>query len=499
MLIRALQLLTLAALVNIVYQYWPRGEAEVLVPVIGKNGKYGYVDEHGRVRIALEWDKAFDFDLSGLAKVERDGEFGLVNLAGDVILEPEWEGFGKVNDHGLILIRGPHGLGLVSVAGDVVLTPECRDIGDFDKYGMASVRTSLGSSGIVDVKGNLVVSPEWKFVGVHGPKDLVPVYKNGKWGLVNKKGETVLEPQWDFDYLSGFGENGLSLAYTEVDEEEEGFESITRVGWIDVSGEWVIPPQWEDGRDFDEHGMALVSKGGKFGWINDSGEVLIPLRWDEVNRFECGKYMSDSGFAFVREGAKWGMINRKGRVVHPLAWEGVWWADKSGYAAVMVDNVNFGLVNSSAEMVLEPEWRYLGEFNDFGYAAGHQDKKNGKFLDIPFRGWIDRNGNKVVHPADGDGGIIGRFNGVMYSRWSPMKFEGIEEKYQSLKHWIAGEQFDQSWKHCVVYDKDGNTIWDNNRWTATTKAWTYVAAALLPLLALQWLARRQRKRASQRT
>ena len=50
MLKRALQLLTLTALVNLVFQLWPRTGGE-LIPVTDSEGKWGYLDDGGRVRI----------------------------------------------------------------------------------------------------------------------------------------------------------------------------------------------------------------------------------------------------------------------------------------------------------------------------------------------------------------------------------------------------------------------------------------------------------------
>ena len=62
---RLIQLLTLAALVNLVYHKWPRAQAEELFLIKGKYGKYGYVDRQGRVRIEPVFDEADQFDAAG--------------------------------------------------------------------------------------------------------------------------------------------------------------------------------------------------------------------------------------------------------------------------------------------------------------------------------------------------------------------------------------------------------------------------------------------------
>ena len=65
-----LELLVLLALVNLAYQYWPRSGGE-LIPVMNAEGKYGFVDGGGRVRIEFEWDNVSRFDEGGLERLRK--------------------------------------------------------------------------------------------------------------------------------------------------------------------------------------------------------------------------------------------------------------------------------------------------------------------------------------------------------------------------------------------------------------------------------------------
>ena len=136
MLRRILQLLTLAAVVNLVYQYWPRDGGE-LVPVDNAD-KCGYVDMDGRVRIEFEWEYACPFQDDGLALVRKDMKYGVINKRGQEVIPPEW-------DHWVV------------------------DPGMYASPDM-----------------------DWDKVSVFNEWGLIHLKKDGKFGWLNRQGETVI-------------------------------------------------------------------------------------------------------------------------------------------------------------------------------------------------------------------------------------------------------------------------------------------------------------------
>ena len=121
MLKRVFQLLTLAAVVNVIYQHWPRGEADELIPVMDAYWDYGCVDLDGRVRIEFEWQDMKSFNSDGFAHVWKMGFWGLVDKSGKVIAEPEWQVIGEFDQHGLAQVQKENFAGWINRQGEVVI------------------------------------------------------------------------------------------------------------------------------------------------------------------------------------------------------------------------------------------------------------------------------------------------------------------------------------------------------------------------------------------
>ena len=94
---RALYLLTLAALVNLGYQYWPRSGGE-LIKVMDTYGKFGYIDLAGRIRAEPTWDSIREFDEQGMARVKKINSYGYVDRAGKVVVPAQYEVLGTFDE-----------------------------------------------------------------------------------------------------------------------------------------------------------------------------------------------------------------------------------------------------------------------------------------------------------------------------------------------------------------------------------------------------------------
>lgn len=54
------------------------------------NGKWGFADSMGTMKIEAKYDKVTEFNVYGFAGVKKDGKWGVVNKSGEVILEPKY-------------------------------------------------------------------------------------------------------------------------------------------------------------------------------------------------------------------------------------------------------------------------------------------------------------------------------------------------------------------------------------------------------------------------
>ena len=85
-------------------------------------------------------------------------------------------------------------------------------------------------------------------------------------------------------------ERPVVYGYDDIDCLSEGLARIERdgkYGFIDNTGQVVIPPKYDLAWDFSE-GLARVSQNGKYGFIDKTGKVVIPLKYDKADSFYNG-------------------------------------------------------------------------------------------------------------------------------------------------------------------------------------------------------------------
>lgn len=109
----------------------------------------------------------------------------------------------------------------------------------------------------------------------------------------------------------------IAPQYTRVSKEfSEGLAAVElkgKVGFIDRSNRFIIPPVFEQQDDLDgfHYGLAAVKKDGKYGFINKKGEFVIPPTFDGAENF------GDDYLAVIKVGKKFGCIDLKGDTVVP--------------------------------------------------------------------------------------------------------------------------------------------------------------------------------------
>lgn len=166
-----------------------------------------------------------------------------------------------------------------------------------------------GKAGLLNENKELVLKPHFDYIENWLQEGVFRVDSGGygfweidygdyvfsKIGLVNLKGEIIFPPQ--FDELS-ISDNS---ALVKVD---------SLFGYIDLNGNWLIPPKYAYAELFDK-GATVVKSEGKFELINKKGEKIIDDSFDRAFGFK-------NGVTLVKKGEKYGFINHRGKYVLPL-------------------------------------------------------------------------------------------------------------------------------------------------------------------------------------
>lgn len=76
---------------------------------------------------------------------------------------------------------------------------------------------------------------------------------------------------------------------------------IFKFGFIDQTGNETVACEYDSADDFHA-GLALVNKDGKCGFIDESGKEAIPFIYDSA------KVFNENGLSMVEKDGKWGVL-----------------------------------------------------------------------------------------------------------------------------------------------------------------------------------------------
>jgi hypothetical protein len=121
--------------------------------------------------------------------------------------------------------------------------------------------------------------------------------KTGLWGFMNQSGEIVIPCQWKM--ASKFREGLAKIV-----------DGNNRCGFIDKTGKLVLPCQWKNALWFSEGLAGVQDDNEKWGFIDKTGQVVIPFIWSNVQWFSNGRVRVQE-----KIGGGWHDIDRNGNAV----------------------------------------------------------------------------------------------------------------------------------------------------------------------------------------
>ena len=204
-------------------------------------------------------------------------------------------------------------------AADIALTKEYESF----------VNYSTGKLGYKH-NGRIVIPAKYDYTGFTRSfsEGLAAVVINGKWGYIDKSGNMVIPAKYDWAY-----------------DFSEGLAAVVingKMGFIDKSGALVITAKYDNAGGFGE-GLSWVETGGKYGFIDKSGALVIPARYDDVGGF-------GEGLSWVKINGKLGFIDKSGALVIPAKYDHVWSSFSYGKAQVELNGRVFYIDHNGNEV-----------------------------------------------------------------------------------------------------------------------------------------------------
>lgn len=179
---------------------------------IKRNGKYGFIDDLGRLRIANRYEDIKPFS-EGLAAFKIRNKWGFINRDEKIIIQPTFDDAAPfANEHSIIKQKGFYGY--MDQDGKVVLPAR------YDAVEVLRTKRLLltlnGLKGLASENGTVLLHPKYESIHDIGNGYIV-VKQDGKYGLATLKGLNTVPQIYD---------------YMMYDAENDRYLALKKSGWI---------------------------------------------------------------------------------------------------------------------------------------------------------------------------------------------------------------------------------------------------------------------------
>ncbi|GHT08681.1 hypothetical protein AGMMS49525_17840 [Bacteroidia bacterium] len=205
----------------------------------------------------------------------------------------------------------------------------------------------------------------------------MPVKSGGKWGYINLEGEYVIKPK--FEEAQSF-QDGLALV-----------KSGGKWGYINLEGEYAIAPQFKEANSFHEDLARVKSVGGKVGYIGKDGKYVIAANYQDGSDF-----FGEQAFVLSASGAVV-CIDKTGNAKFTLGQAKYVWGYSAGLTMFLTAGGKIKYVNKSGKVVFEENCDYNGASNGICCVLGAGSLNDG-ILSISQDGkysFIDKTGGFI--------------------------------------------------------------------------------------------------------
>lgn len=408
-----------------------------LSPIV-ENGLWGFIDERGQVVIAPQYFRVMPFS-EGLAAVLSQGRWGYINEQGEMVIPPQYLDAQNFSESRAGVKVGITEWGFIDRQGQLTIPAEWNGVKPFSE-GLAGVARLKGTDtkwGYIDSSGKLVI-PVRDYVddvfpfngGMAVVFEYYFSYSRYYW-LIDSKGDVLAKRYASTDYNDGWA----------LIQRDGSFSSY---GYMDNTGKWMNDVGIESGGQFSD-GLAWVLLNGKIGYINTTGEFVIPPQIDSFRGINSGRlatFHNDRAFICLEENNIM-LIGRDGNPVCDTRFEGAS-IFSEGLAPVKLNGL-WGIIDQNGEFVLEPQYYSIASFEN-GLARFYATN--------PYTNpwyFIDQSGNIVSEPIDAvhlyalNSGVAYFTRIISHPNGSVGQIYGMVDREGKFLMDVSDERFHKAW------------------------------------------------------
>ncbi|RZS97061.1 WG repeat-containing protein [Cecembia calidifontis] len=312
-------------------------------------------------------------EASGFGMINREGEYVLQPVI-DHIVHLEDDYFYAFDGNQYMLIRGREGKANISYSSYHKITLEDGVMLEFIH---GRLRRVMKNDGI------LLDQVGMEKVSTVGEKHYNVLMRDKKIGLLGPNG-------WEVQPVDGVdkilpGQEGLY-----------GAMKSGKFGFIDKSGKWVIPAQFDEVKKFND-GLASYQLNGQWGLVDRSGNIIVPAQFNQISEFR-------RGLAIVRTGTKQNILDKNGKLLLEKGYDRISLGADNYF--ISEDNALLGLIAPDGKEIIEPKFQELRreELNKIlvrlGDKYGIMDENGDYLLPIYYKNIVFDQGARQILAED---------------------------------------------------------------------------------------------------
>lgn len=376
--------------------------------LVEENAKYGAINIKGKVIIKPEYDQiTVDnyynsetmYKASGFVvkkKVEDSYKYGYINSNGKVLLDTQYTEISRINeiidDKNIFLLVFKNGQAGIVKNNKTILNYEYEDI-SYNAYNNMFVIQRNAKSGIADIKGKIIIQPEYDsimFGGIY-----INAVKNNEITILDLQGNKI-ENNNIYAKLPTSNNN----YYITIDKDEI-YRVVDREDNVKIDNNYTYIEHIKDE-------YFIVYKDGKNGIIDLSGKSIADLKYNSIFKIAGTEIIQ----ANINNTNNITLLNNEMKIVCNMnnasiekednyfkvfSNDDIKYFDNNGneisYKQIEPNNKMYakkingkwGFVNEENKLIINNEYDMVTEFNKYGFAG---IKKDGKWGVVNIKGEI---------------------------------------------------------------------------------------------------------------
>ncbi|MFD2202841.1 WG repeat-containing protein [Shivajiella indica] len=308
--------------------------------------------------------------------------YGLINREGNYVLQPvidnlvhlEGDYFYAFDGNQYMLIKGREGKAFISYSSYHKITLE-------DGMMLEYIHGKLRR--VMDYDGILLDQTGMEKVVMVGEKHYNIYMLDKTLGLLGPKGWEI-QPVADVEKILPGNEGYF------------GAMKNGSFGFINNSGEWLISPQFDEVKKFND-GLAAYKMNGLWGYVDRSGNKITPAQFDQVSDFR-------RGIATIKQGGKQNLIDRNGNLLLSQGYDRISLGADNYF--ISENNNLLGLIAPDGKEIIEPKFEELRREDlnrilvRIGDKFGIIDEKGDYLLPLYYKNIVFDQGTKQILAED---------------------------------------------------------------------------------------------------